>query len=146
MRREGAIGKRMLFGALSELLNSELEAVSDYLYCCVLCEEEYPELSSFFEVAGQEHADNMKKLGGLMLSLGYQPFVNCRINKGGAVSAKNETRVCALIKALFSSEKKYREAYGKLASLDEISELDAIKEILRVSDERLAMLERLTCS
>lgn len=128
-----------LKSALSKLLSRELENVSDCLYFSSVCENDYPELSEFFDGLGREHAENMKLLERAL----------CKLFGGGGVSIRTNANVTpvsnasTLVSKLAEREKEDALFYEKVYLIDRGELEEPLKEILRASKERLSILENI---
>ena len=125
----------------SHLLGRELEAISESLYFSGVAREDYPELADIFCEMGHAHAENTKRLEAMLKCGGRYGFqkkirINTdKIHKGGI--EEMISRSCT----------RYREdllSYERLYLLsEEEREEELIKEILRASNERLSILEKI---
>ena len=130
--------ERALREMMAHLISREIEAVSDNLYSQALCEKDYPELAKLFESFAHEHSENIKLLGGVLISIEENSHLNIRAN----AKLPQEKNILIIIKALANNERENLLRYQKLYLLD-ITDLvgSNINKIVRASKKRLSTLE-----
>ncbi|MBQ7383966.1 MAG: hypothetical protein IJV72_04155 [Clostridia bacterium] len=143
-RKNGVSGRGVVSG-LTRCYAWEFASVSEYIYYSLLLEREYPELSDMFERAALDCIERFRAIGGIILSLGYNPALNMQIRHSGeryeCLSFENIDRILA------SSAERERSSIAALDGLVGICEdCDTVNRIGRIISEKsefLTMLERM---
>lgn len=113
---EGVRKNPRLINGVAAARCDELNAISDYVYYSLILAECYPALSELFEKLSMTEMLHFRLLGQVVLALGGNPCVRCRVGGSSVCVPPTACDVKRLLENAIEGEKKACAEYKRLAA------------------------------
>lgn len=113
---EGVMKNPRLINGVLAARCDELNAISDYVYYSIILAECYPGVSELFEKLAMTEMLHFRLLGQVVLALGGNPCVRCRVGGSSVCVPPKVCDVKRLLENAISGEKKSCSDYKRLAA------------------------------